>query len=103
MHEHVCKQLIQLEIGSQEKMQSENIVQVNASHAEHKICQKGQNIYYQQVFGDSRNTSHDDCVIFSENAAKLLKLSIIPHKISVIPVFFRIFLHFFLFFVCFMK
>ena len=58
MHEHVCEQLVDMEFGCQEEMESENIVEVDAPITEHQISQKCQYINYQQVFCNCRYAAH---------------------------------------------
>ena len=58
MHEHIREQLVQMEVGRQEEMQSENVVQVDAKPAKHPVGGKHQYVYNQQVLGYCRYVTH---------------------------------------------
>ena len=103
MHKHVGEELVDLEIRRQEEVQAEDIVEVDTLHPEHIIGGECQNVYYQKVFGDSGYAAHNNGLLVVKTSAKLLKISVIPHKIKAIPIFFQYFAYFFLVFVCFMK
>ena len=44
MHEHVGKQLIELEVRSHEEMQAQEVVKVDAIAHEHDLCQVHQQV-----------------------------------------------------------
>ena len=47
MHEHVCHELVEMEVRRHEEMESQHVVQVNAFHLEHQKCQEHQRVYNQ--------------------------------------------------------
>ena len=54
MHEHISYQLVQFEIGSQEKMESQHVVQINSVFASHNVSEETQDINNKQIFSNCR-------------------------------------------------
>jgi len=58
MHKHVGEQLIQMEVGHHEEMQSEDVIEINAHTPEDECGKKHQYVYNQQVLCYRRNVAH---------------------------------------------
>jgi len=100
MHEHVREELVDVEFGSHEEMQTQQVVQLNTYAAEYKSCGKHQDVNNQQVLRYRGDCTHVKCRIkVVLQSAKLRKISVTKIKNGPDSTFFHEFLHFFYFFV----
>ena len=63
MHEHIRKQLIKMEIGSQEEMKSQYIIEdipIGSVLSHDQASQKGHHIHYQQILCNYWNIAHNN-------------------------------------------
>ena len=79
MHEHVGEELVNLEIGGHEEVQTEDVVEVGALFLENYIGHKSQHVYYQKVFCDGWYIAHIINRFNSKIGAQILKISVITH------------------------
>ena len=65
VHEHVCEQLVEVEVAGEEEVQPQHVVEVCAHPPEHYQRQKHQGVDYQQILGYGRNSEHTRIVLSS--------------------------------------
>ena len=70
MHEHICHNLIQTEIGSLKIMQTENIIEVDASSTQNEVCQIAYHVNDEQIFRYRWYLSHNYAQNYKKRAIK---------------------------------